>query len=262
MMISTTKEFCQKTLPLVLIVFAVFTVSLTETIQISDGFSASAVKMIYELDVGEKQVIVWPISNTFEEPINLEFYATGPGSELLVFEKFVTIDPHVRTEFEIFVIVPQDHSDNVEYHPELFALKRSEGLAEGESGMIVNSQVRVNPIIKIGDNPIYTAPKVVEKTEIPKQVTVPIQEEIPKVETLDEKLARIQASNQANIPQVKVDDTWEETFEEEFEEEAVKDYVPEPIAVTPQPTMESVEPQSVSCDFIEWLLSLFGMSKC
>ncbi len=45
----STKRFSHKTLALVLIVFSVFTITLTENLQISDGFSASATKIIFEL---------------------------------------------------------------------------------------------------------------------------------------------------------------------------------------------------------------------
>jgi len=187
-----------------IIIATVLAVSLTETIQIADGFSAAKTNMVFELDIGETQMLTWPVSNKGNVTINVQFFATGEGSELLVFEEFVTIEPLVRTEFEIFVIVPEDHPDNVEYHPELFVLKRGDDLGEGVTGMIVNVQYRTIPIIKIGDNPIYTPP-VVEAVDEPKADPEPeprMEEE--KIETLEEKLERIEAANRENAPDSSV----------------------------------------------------------
>lgn len=265
MMISMRRSFVIKSLPLVLIVFTIFTVSLTENLEIADGFSASAVKIIYELNPGEDGSAIWPISNIFEEPIGLEFYAIGSGSEFLIFEKEATIQPKQRVEFVIEIAIPDDHPNNIEYHPELYALKRSEGLAEGESGMIVNSQVRVNPIIKIGPNPIYTAPVVEEVIEEPVIVEEPIIEEPIVEETVEEKQAW-EEFDKINkpvviddpVPELQVDDTFEETFEEE----AVTDYVPEPIADTPIITDTAIVEEKIDCDFIAIFLSWLGIGKC
>ena len=254
------KRVLPKTLPFILIVFAVFTVSLTENLQITDGFSASAVKIIYEVSPGEDDSAIWPISNIFEEPIGLEFYATGPGSEFLIFEKEATIQPKQRVEFVIEVSIPKDHKNNIEYHPELFALKRSEGLAEGESGMIVNSQVRVNPIIKIGPNPIYTAPVVEEVIEEPVIVEEPIIEEPIVEETIEEKTAW-EEFDKINKPIVINDPVPELVVDDIFEEEPVADYVPEPIDPEPK-VKQTITQDKVECNFVDWFLSLFGMAKC
>jgi hypothetical protein len=86
------KRVLQKTLPFVLIIFAVFTVSLTETIQISDGFlSQSTAGWKYQLSPGESDVFTWTLTNTEDKSIIIEFRAEGQGSELLVFEELVTM---------------------------------------------------------------------------------------------------------------------------------------------------------------------------
>ena len=178
------------------IIFSVFVVSLTEDMQISDALSASSTKIILETNVGETQLFTWPVINDESEVINLEFYATGPGSELLVFEEFITMDPKTRQEIEIFVIIPEDHEDNIEFRPNVFALKRGHIDENSGAAMAVNVQMKTIPIIKIGNNPIYTPeqPNIteVENTAIPTEKT---EEEQEKIETLEEKLARIQDAN-------------------------------------------------------------------
>ena len=96
------------------VIATIFTVSLTENLQIADGFSASATKITLETKVGNTDIFKRAVINDETETINLEFYATGPGSELLVFEEFVSIEPRVRQEIEIIVVIPDDHPDNVE----------------------------------------------------------------------------------------------------------------------------------------------------
>jgi len=218
-----------------IIIALVLSVSLTETFQTADGFSAAKTNMVFELDLGDTQMLTWPVSNIGNETINVQFYATGEGSELLVFEEIVAIEPHVRTEFEIFVRVPEDHPDNVEYHPELFALKRGDDLEEGATGMIVNVQYRTLPIIKIGDNPIYTPP-VVETVDEPKEEPEPRMEE-EKKETLEEKLERIEAANSENAKDTSI--TEPENDQEPIAPEETITSVPEPeMDPNPEPTCD------------------------
>jgi hypothetical protein len=178
-----------------LVIATIFTITLTETIQVSDGLLGSATKLIFELDVGEKQMLIWTLVNNEPDPIILELYATGPGSELLVFEQYVKVESYKTIEIQVIAIIPDGHLDNVEYHPELFALKRSASDGK-QSGIAVNLQMKTLPFIKIGDNPVYTPPtiKEIEKSDEEKNIKV----NTPPVETLDEMLARIQAANEAN----------------------------------------------------------------
>jgi len=68
--------------------------------------------------------------------------------------------------------------------------------------MIVNVQYRTLPIIKIGDNPIYTPP-VVEAVDEPEVVPEPEPKvEEDKKETLEEKLERIEAANRENAQDI------------------------------------------------------------
>ncbi|MGY5148772.1 MAG: CFI-box-CTERM domain-containing protein [Candidatus Nitrosopumilus sp. bin_68KS] len=228
----------------IIIIFTVFTVTLTETIQIVEGLAAGGDKMIYKLQRGESQLLTWTLINDEDKKLDVEFYATGPGSELFVFEEYITMEPKSSEKFEILVVVPKDHEDNVEYHPKLFALTRGEKLENVGAGIVMNLQMQTNPIIKIGDNPIYTSPITEDSKKIPearivKEKTVEekkekVEEE--KIETIEEKLARIQAANAANnIPEMQVYDTVEETFEKE----SVIDYDPEPIP-DPEPIVEQV----------------------
>jgi len=264
-MMMSMKRVLPKTLPFVLIVFAIFTVSLTENLQIADGLAAGGDKMIYQLNPGESQLLTWLVMNDEDKELDVEFYATGPGSELLIFEEYLTLEPNSRNDFEIFVSIPKDHKTDVEFRPSLFVLHRGEGIEAG-AGIQMNIQMQVNPTIKIGDNPIYTYPvteKVIED-EAPKAIVPEVKtiEEKEEVESLEDKMARIQEANQAkgqvtptpfNVP---VDDEWEESFEEE----AVKEYVPEPTeSLRPAPHQEE---EKNECGFIDWLLSLFGMAKC
>lgn len=215
-----------------LVLFMVFTISLTESIEISDsvrisdstqhnwfvelrdfigftdfiqfadGLTASGKQMTYELNVGETQMLTWKVINDEEVPINLEFFATGEGSEFFIFEKFITMDPKQVKEFEILVKIPNDHKDNIEYHIKLFALKK--GIVESSGAqLVINVQMETHPVIKIGDNPIFTSPIVDQSIEKPVEEPIkettnnkPIEEEI---ETIEEKLARIKAANQENI---------------------------------------------------------------
>ena len=164
------------------------------SIQFADGFAATGDKLHYNVQVGETQMLNWTILNFGDDTIRVEIYAEGEGSELLVFEEIQEVSPKGRTTIDVFVVIPDDHSDNIEYHPKLFALLKG-SIEEGVSGVIVNQQMKNNVIIKIGDNPIYTT-SLVEKANVPK-VEEKIVEE-PKEETMEEKLARIRAANAEN----------------------------------------------------------------
>jgi hypothetical protein len=261
-MMMSMKKVLPKTLPFVLIVFAIFTISLTENLQIADGFlSESTAGWKYELSPGESQVFTWTLTNTEEKSINLEFRAEGQGSELFVFEELVTMQPNEHTAFEFIVTVPEDHPDNIEYHPQLFALEVAERSSDTGAAILINYEMLARPIIKIGDNPVFTPepiPVIIEEEAIVKErpseedfsVTIP-------TETLEEKMARIQAANQPK--EVIVDDVWEE----EFEEEAVKEYVPEPMSDPEPVTAPVVAIVTVEeCGWWDMILSLFGMAKC
>lgn len=253
-----------KTLPLVLVIFTIFTVSLSDNLQVADGLAAGGDKMIYELYPGESQMLTWFVMNDEDKDIDLEFYATGEGSELFVFEEYLTLPGKTNKKFEIFVVVPEDHPNNIEYHPELFVLTRGEKIEAG-AGIVMNMQMKVIPFIKIGDNPIYTAPPTVYevidddadvKDPVPETKTV---EEKEQVESLAEKLARINTANQANAPkELIVDDTWEEEAVPELQVD--DNYLPEPIAQVKQVPLPIEE--KIECDFIAMILSWFGFGKC
>ncbi len=207
----------------------IFTVSITENLQLADALTASGKQMTYELEVGDTQMLTWKVINDEEIPINLEFFATGDGSEFFIFEKFITMEPKQVREFEILVNIPSDHKDNVEYHTKLFALKKGSVESSG-AHLVINVQMETHPVIKIGENPIYQS-EVVKTAPIEKEISTPIVPEAKIVtekeilETLEEKLERIKAANEAKSSQeIKVD----ETFEETLKEESVTDYVPEP----------------------------------
>lgn len=239
MMMSTKRSL--QSVTLVLVVFTVFTVSLTENLQIADGFTAMSSHLEYRMQVGDTQLLTWGIINDNQkDPLYLEMYATGPGSELFVFEEDIVIEPGAIRKIEIFVQVPEDHPDNREYHPQVFAKKTTPSNNESGSKIKINIQHVTKPIIFIGDNPVYFAPEIVkqEAGEEEESVTSNAQpkEEVEKVagETMQEKLDRIKASNLANQLD-SPDDVWEESFEDE----AVTDYVPEP-GMDTKPIVEEV----------------------
>ncbi len=205
-------KFTFSNLFLILFIGIISTVTITENLQAVDGFSAEAKKIIYKMQVGETMSITWGLVNELLEPIDVELYAEGIGSELMVMERYVTIPPQTRVEYEIFVIVPPDHEDNVEFHPTLYALKRG-FLEEGKTGAVVNMRMKNLPVIEIGDNPIYTPTEAeinanapAPKFSLPEKKT---DVEKSKVETLEEKLAKIQAANEAKqiTPKVSVTKT-------------------------------------------------------
>jgi len=215
----------------------IFTVSLTEHIQIVDGLSAYSDPLIFEMQKGEIKMLTWGIVNIGEEPVNIEFYVIGPGSELLVFEDFDTIDKQTVKQLEVFVSVPKDHKDNIEFRPILFALQRGDKQESGGSGMVFNVQVETQLTIKIGNNPVYTAPETPVKSELPPapetKVKPKVQEKVE--ETIEEKMARIQAANEAKTPKEKtvVDDAQipsKATDQYIDENSAPDDFVSEPIA--------------------------------
>ena len=207
-------KFSFSNLSLILFIGIISTVTLSENLQVADGLLASATKLIYEMELGETQMLTWAVTNNEDESMTLELYALGPGSELLVFEEFIDLESKTRKEIEVFVIVPKDHKDNVEYHPQLFALKRG-NLPEGTTGMQVNLSMRTIPVIKIGDNPVYTPPTVEQQVKvIEEKIVKETQEPIVIKETIEEKLARIQAANEANKPDV-VSPTEKQVMEKE-----------------------------------------------
>lgn len=273
----STKSFLKhnlKTLPIVLVIFTIFSVSLTENLQIADGFLSYAKNMEFNMQVGETQMDTWNISNDNQEPLYLIMFAKGPGSDLFVFEDSIIIQPGELKEIEIFVVVPEDHPDNLKYFTEVYAQKiRPPSEDTGAAQININIQHRIKPVISIGDNPIEVVPVYNTPSEDDEEVETPtsiINEEIAKVvpgETMEEKLARINAANQAKAPQeLIVDDVWEETFEESYEEEPVSDNEP----IVCGPGMEEVNgfcqasktEEPVGCDFIAMILSWFGFGKC
>ncbi len=109
----STKCFSHKTLALVLIVFSISLVPL------ADGFSVSAKQILFELNPGETAEWKWTVTNPEDKEIYVELYATGPGSELMIFDNYWTVPPHLSVYPELFVMVPEDHPNNIEFHPEL-----------------------------------------------------------------------------------------------------------------------------------------------
>ncbi len=202
-----------------LVIAIIFTVSITESIQIVDGFLTVATDLVFEMQRGETKMLTWTIINNGAEPLYLEMFAEKPGSELYIFEEDITIEAGETRDVEIFVLVPEDHPDNRIYYTEVYVKEvTTHGDAEEKGGGKINIviQQRTKPIIKIGDNPVQYIPEIIkEKTkDIPETITpkssVKVEEEIVG-ETMKEKLERIKAANEANksdevtsLPQMKV----------------------------------------------------------
>ena len=222
----------------IIVMFTVFIVSLSDHMLIAEGLSALATKINFEMNVGETQVQIWNVINNIDEKGWVEFYATGPGSEFLTFNKVVEFEPRQNKDVEIIASIPKDHPDNIEYKPEFFALKRGDPLAEGITGAQVNIQLKKVISIKIGDNPIYTPPVEEIPTVIPDPVVIQAQEEYREAEeTLEEKLARIEAENKALLKEqfveAGVDNLWETPVDE-----SLKEPVNQEIGYEPEPIME------------------------
>jgi len=250
-----------------IIIFTIFAVSLTENLQIADGLLATKSELNYELNKGNTQVLTWTVINSEDVPINVEFYADGEGSELMVFEEFVTIEPHMQKVLDVFVKVPLT-IDDVEYRPILHVLQRGT-IEEGKSGLVINIHLQAPATIKIGDNPIYTPPVIVETEEEIEEISDEVVETVPEIteptETMEEKLAKIKASNEAN----KKDDPDEsksnvviDTNPVETKQVPIVDdeFVPEP--VSDSETDEIVEEDVKECNFLDMILSWFGAVKC
>jgi len=247
----------------------IITLSITVTnLQLADGFSSGSTSgMKYDLGPGETQVQKWEIYNS-NQTTHLEFSAANPGSEFFTFEKNVVLEPNEYRAFDFIVSIPSDHPDNIKYIVELTAKEVKPPTEGGSAAVIIAYQMIARPSISIGDNPIYTQPvaPVVVEEEPTVQAEISdedfgVVEEKP-LETVQEKLDRIQAANQAKAPTV------DDTFEESFEEEAVTDYEPEPeYTMEPEPVatinaVDSMNGEKKECGFIDWLLSLFGMGQC
>lgn len=235
------------------IIATIFTVSVTETIQTSDGVLQSSKRLLYNVGLGEIQSQIWTLTNNEDSPIMLEFYATGPGSEFLTFDDTAYLEPATGIDLEVFVEIPADHQDNIEYHPNLYALKK--GItAQGATGITINVQMKTIPFIKIGDNPIYTPPADKKPDPKPEDDIKPIVVE-PVKETMEERLAKIKAANEANKKDI-------------------------PVETEPDPTLEQTcgagtilvdgfckvignnEPIVKQCNWFEIFLSWFGIGKC
>ena len=198
-------KFTFSNLTLILFIGIISTVTITENLQTADGLLTASAKLNYELNGGDTQMLTWKIINNEDVPIYVEFYAEGEGSELLVFEEFASIEPRKQKVLEVFVVVPET-VDDVEYHPTLFVIQKGT-IEPGKSGFIINVRLQTPVTIKIGDNPIYTPPTIVESEEVVEEIIEEIIKEEPKIEeeileTIEEKLARIKAANEANKPDV------------------------------------------------------------
>lgn len=226
------------------VIVIIFIVSLTENLQFADAISVSADKLIYDIEVGDTLLLYWSVRNTDPYSIDIEFYATGPGSELLVFEQFGHLDVKERKSFEILASIPADHEDNVEYRPVLHVLQRSqdpdsEESVDGASVAKVNVVMKTVPIIRIGENPVYTPP-VIENLENPESdpalEKAKSPEVIEKAETIEEKLARIQAFNQANTQK---DTSLTPTIENQVIQDVDSGYESEP-KMDPEPVIDTI----------------------
>ena len=180
-------------LPL-LFVLVVF-VSLSENLQTADGLLSTSPKLNYELNGGDTQVLTWTIINSEDVPINVEFYAEGEGSELLVFEEYASLDAGKNKVLEIFVVVPET-LDDVEYRPTLYVIQKG-SIEPGKSGIVMNVRLSASINIKIGDNPIYTPP--VEKIEPEIQVAPKVIEPEVEVEVEVEKSTELSIAERMAI---------------------------------------------------------------
>jgi len=240
------------------IIAIIFTVSLTENLQLADGVLQSATRLVYDIEIGETKSQFWTLVNNEDSPILLEIFATGPGSELLEFQNTAYLDPTKKIKLEIFAVIPPDHPDNIEYHPNLYALKK--GIAEdGSTGVVVNVRMKTIPFIKIGENPIYTPPPEIKPATILKEDTKPKVVE-PIEDTLEERLAKIKALNESNKKEEPI--IMEAHTDDEF--------IPEPepecglgtIVVDGICIVVDSEPIVPVCNWFEIFLSWFGIGKC
>lgn len=263
-MIST--KLTLQSYTLVLIVFTIFSVSLTENLQLADGFrSQSTAGWSYELNPGESQVGTWTLRNIEEVPINIEFSVENKGSEFFVFEKVITFEPNEKKAVEFIVTIPDDHPDNVEYHVKLNALEKAPTPEGGAAAVMINYQMFANAVIKIGDDPVFTPEpkpvKIEEKSEA-EVVKEEISEEdfsaAPEPETLQEKLDRINKANE----DIKVDDEFEEPFEESFEDNYIEEPVMDKEPVAEINAVDNMGEEKIECDFFAMILSWFGFGKC
>lgn len=189
-----------KFLLLGVVIAIVFTISLTQNMQISDGFSAVANTIDFELELGDTKLDTWKVINDSDEKIWVEFFASGSGSEFLTFEKVISFEPRQNKPVEIIVSIPVDHPNDIEYRPLLVALMRGEPVPDGVNGAQVNIELRKTISIKIGDDPVYTPP-VEEEPRITPPPIIIAEKESEKaakeaVETLEEKLERMRLANE------------------------------------------------------------------
>ncbi len=245
------------TLTLLLIIGSVFTITLSENLQLADGFTSFSANLEYRIQPGETQMLTWGIINDDQnEPLQLEMYATGQGADLFVFEENITIEPGAIKQIEIFVIVPDDYPTDLELHPKVFAKKITIHEKETSGAKInINIQHVTKPIIFIGDNPTYYAPEIIEEVipdittnEDKPTPTKPKVEAIPG-ETMAEKLARINLANELlETTQVSAPD-------KPFEVEPGAEYLAEP-TIDAEPVSDLPK-----CGFWEMILSWFGIKS-
>lgn len=250
------------------LVVTIFTVSVTESLQSADGFSSkSTAGWVYELNPGESQVLTWTLVNTEEVPINIEFYSENKGSELIIFEKEIKLEPKEKKSIEFIVVIPDTHPNNVEYRVDLYALEKGESPKGSAAAILINYKMVAHPIIKVGDNPVFTPEPILIVEEDPE----PIVTEIPSIEdfstpvieeTIDEIIKRIQESNEkTEIPQTSPIDS--SVVEKIVTSTPETYYLPEPIVENK--TIVKSEPIAVpveECNFIEVVFSWFGFNKC
>ena len=251
------------TLTLLLIIGTLFTVSLTENLQLADGLSAVANPLKFQLEVGETDLETWEVINNNDEKGWVEFYASGPGSEFLTFEKLEVFEPRQSKIMQIYVTIPKDHPNNIEYKPLFFALKRGDPVEGSGAVAQVNVQLKKVISIKIGDNPIYTRPAEEIKVVQPEEIIIPEREaqiEAKQEKTVEEKLAEIKARNDAilreQIEEANLADKWEAPEVTAIEKPEVIDsgYIDEPV-------MDKEPADLPKCGIWEMILSWFGIKS-
>ena len=108
-------KFNFSNLSLILIIGIISTVTLFEDLQTADGLSGVALPVEFNLQLGENAVQTWELINTGNEKIWVEFYSSGEGNDLLIFEKVISLEPHSSKIHEFIVSIPEDHPNNITY---------------------------------------------------------------------------------------------------------------------------------------------------
>lgn len=106
------------------------------TVPSAYGFSQTAAHIVMDLEPGQSETAQWGLNSDLDETVTIFFSATLPGSELIIFEKEVVLNPDTWTNIDITVTIPEGYPHGY-YEPLFHALLKG----NSDNGIVFHSMM-------------------------------------------------------------------------------------------------------------------------